>query len=764
MTILFFCNLKTSKLGAFEHLLLEIGRRLTSTGDRLVVFFGAPPAGPVPDALKAAGIAWGHIDGWAGEQSRIRQWRFVRPALLAIRKHKPDLIAVHFGNEFPTLLAALMSKWIWGSRPLWVWHQRQQIVPPSFLKRRFSRIRLLGAAVDHYVVSYDGGRESLLQRSVCPSRISRIYNGVAFHEPSHPRGWLRRELNLPEDTILAVNVGWLVARKRIDITLRTFAGVARKVAKAVLLIVGEGPERSALESLATDLDVADRVRFLGMRSDVRDILAECDCLVHSSIAETCTNVVIESMAAGIPAVMMEAGAAREQIDDGVSGCVVGPDDELALSRQLELVLRGADGRRQMGRAARQRWKELFDLDHTAAEHCTLYRRLLGVKTLFFCNLIPNKMGTFEKLLGRIGEECRRNADEFVAVFSGEPTPVVAEMLRSRGVRWQVLRQWADGPGRERSWGFVFPALRLLRRERPDVAVVHFGNELPTVAAIALSRLLGMRSVKWVWQQDQQIRDPGPVARSLSRLRIVGAFVDRLVAVYEGGRDSFLKRNIPRDRITVIHNSVPPYSPARPPSWLREELGIRDDEVILVTVGSLIPRKRIDFLLRVCATMGGDTRREATGSSLPTWRLLVVGEGAERKSLELLAGQLGIADRVHFLGLRQDVREIMDVADIYLHASSAETCTYAVTESMAAGIPAVVLNAGAAREQIEDGMSGYVLEKADVVPFAACVRDLMTDKGKRESMGRMAQERWKSRFLLDAAAVKYQRLYHSLGVG
>lgn len=765
MTILFFCNLSTEKLGAFEHLIIETGRRLSADGDHLVVIFGAAPSGPVPEALKQAGIAWGHIKGWSGEAGIPNGWRCVRPALKAIREYKPDLVAVHFGNEFPVLVTSFLTRLLMRRAPFWVWHQRQQIVDPGFFRKRISRLRLLGLGVGHYVVSYDGGRNSLLARGIKSASITRIYNAVLDYKSQKDQGWLRRELNLPMDSVLAANVGWLVSRKRIDITIRAFAKVSQKLPSIILLVVGDGPERAALEACAVDLGVAERVRFLGARNDVRDILAECDCLVHSSIAETCTNVVNESMAAGIPAVIMNAGAAEEQIASGVSGFVVGPHDEQALAEKLEEVMRSKETRDQMGLVARRKWKELFNLDVTAAEHCDLYRQLLGrtrlppsvpTKTLFFCNLIPLKTGAYEKLLESLGREFRKEGDELVLVFSGEPIVPVAESLRAAGIRWHILKEWADGPGVERAWGFVLPALRLLRLERPDVAVVHFGNELPALVTILLSRLMGMGKVKWVWQQHQQVRDPNCVTKFISRLRLHGFFTHHFVAVYEGGRESMRKRGIPLEKITVIYNSVTPYTTTRQKGWLRQELGIGPEDVILVTIGSLIPRKRIDFLLRACAQLTSHP------STLSPWHLLVIGEGPERQRLLELAGELGIVDRLHFLGMRNDVREILPECDIYLHASRAETCTYAVTEAMAAGIPAVMLDAGAAKEQIQNGVSGYVLEKEDSQAFAARVDELMSDVTKRTEMGRMAFSQWREKFTMAGTISAYRRLCRTLG--
>jgi glycosyltransferase involved in cell wall biosynthesis len=773
MTVLFFCNLKTGKLGAFENLLLEIGRRLTVGGDRLVVIFGSPPFGPVPEALQGAGISWDYIPNWAEKAGHPRAWRFVLPALSVIRRYKPDLVAVHFGNEFPTLVTTLLCKCLMKRAPIWVWHQRQQIESPDLLTKRVSRIRLLSLAVDHFVVPYDGGRESLRARGVSPTSITRINNAVSEYVSLRPQGWLKQELHLSENAVVAVNVGWLVHRKRIDVTIRAFAKVAQTQPDAILLVVGEGPLRKELEALVSSCGLEERVRFLGARNDVRDILAQCDCLVHSSSAEACVNVVTEAMAAGIPAVIMDAGAAREQVIDGNSGYVVGVHDEGALGVRLEEVMRSRETRERMGAAARQRWHQLYNLEITAVEHCDLCRHLLArlhsskisIKTLFFCNLISLKMGAFEKLLGAIAQEFRNGGDEFVVVFSGEPITPVAEFLRASGVRWQVLSKWAHGPGKERAWGYVLPALQLIRRERPDVAVVHFGNELPTLTAILLARLMGFWKIKWVWQQDQQIRDPGIIEKRLSRMRLLNSVANHFVAMYEGGRESMRKRGIPADKITVIHNAVAPFTPVRLKGWLRQEFGIGSDEVILVTIGSLIPRKRIDFLLRACAALGTEGKvvgcQDNPTTKLPPWRLFVIGEGSEREQLEAITRELGISDHVHFLGLRNDIREILPESDIYIHAALSEASTYSIAESMAAGIPAVVVDAGAAKEQIQDGVSGYVLGNADVEAFSSRVRELMEDVSKRTEMGRMAEARWRSKFTMDVSASVYHRLYRRL---
>jgi glycosyltransferase involved in cell wall biosynthesis len=413
-----------------------------------------------------------------------------------------------------------------------------------------------------------------------------------------------------------------------------------------------------------------------------------------------------------------------------------------------------------------------------------------MKTLFFCNLIPLKSGAFETVLAAIGAEFRKNGNEFVVVFAGTPIQPVAKALIVSGVRWHILKEWTDGPGRERAWRFVVPALRLLRQERPDVAVVHFGNELPSLVTAVLAHAMGQWRTRWVWQQDQQIFDPNWVTSRVSKIRLLGLVFDRFLATYDAGKESLMKRGLSSGKISVIYNSLSDHIPVRPKGWLRRELGVGADDVILVTVGSLIPRKRIDFILRafgelkknkqeaigkmfvqgatrtVDITAGSKGESHSIGSSahIPEsvcWRFLVIGEGMEREPLRCLAEKCGIAGRVHFMGLRNDVRDILDESDVLLHASHAEACTYAISESMSAGIPAVVTEAGAAKEQIVNGVTGWILAPDDEQGFVNKVAMLVDDERMRHEMGRRARERWQIRYRLENAAKQFHELYASL---
>lgn len=375
--------------------------------------------------------------------------------------------------------------------------------------------------------------------------------------------------------------------------------------------------------------------------------------------------------------------------------------------------------------------------------------------LFFCNLRPVKSGAFEAFLMALGHHLRARGNRMTLVCAAEPAAPVAEALRSANVAWTTLRKWDTGE-RVGAWRFCVPALRILKQVRPDVAVVHYGNELPSVVVATLSRMPGIRTPAWCWQQDQQICAPSRMTRHMSRIRLVSLVFDRLVAVYEGGRESMEARGVPRDKIELVYNGVAEYAGPQPPVPLRRELKLADSTVVVMAVGSLIPRKRMDVLLRAVALLDSRDRSRA--------RVLLVGDGPERQNLEDLAVQLGVAESVMFLGARDDVREMLGESDVFALPSAGEACSFAVLEAMAAGCPVVMTDTGAAREQVEHGTSGFVVPPGDAKRLAAGLTELVRDRELRRSFGRHARQRWAARHRLDTMVRGYSAIYEKMNRG
>lgn len=374
MKLMSFCNLVPRKIGAFESLLIAVGKECTANGDSSVVVFSAAPPDNLARELQGVGVGWRVIEGWDDGGGKVRPWAFCLPALRLLRQEKPDVVAVHFGNELPTIAVRLLAWLTIRRRCRWVWHQRQQIRSPGLIASRISRLRLLSLAMARLVACYDGGRKSMLLRGISENRISVIHNAIDEYVPGTDRVRIRDEIKVSEDALLLVNVGWLVERKRVHLSIRAFATATADIDREThLLIVGSGPEETKLRALVDELSQGKQVHFLGERHDVRDILSESDVLIHSSEAEASANIVQEAMSVSVPTVMMDAGAAREQIEDGVSGFVVDRDDTACLAERLRMLVQDDELRTGMGKKARKRWQAMFQLSASAAAHHRLCR-------------------------------------------------------------------------------------------------------------------------------------------------------------------------------------------------------------------------------------------------------------------------------------------------------------------------------------------------------------------------------------------------------
>jgi glycosyltransferase involved in cell wall biosynthesis len=141
--------------------------------------------------------------------------------------------------------------------------------------------------------------------------------------------------------------------------------------EGVLLVAGEGPLKAELQSQSESLGT--RVRFLGLREDVPDLMNACDGFVMSSIVEGLPMVLIEAALAGLPTVATDAGGVREVIREGQTGWVVPPGDATALAEAMQrLTSLPVAVRHQMGESARRDAEERFHLSEVASRWERLY--------------------------------------------------------------------------------------------------------------------------------------------------------------------------------------------------------------------------------------------------------------------------------------------------------------------------------------------------------------------------------------------------------
>jgi L-malate glycosyltransferase len=233
-------------------------------------------------------------------------------------------------------------------------------------------------------------RRTLLDEGFPPERVRLVPNGVEVERFALERGarGLRQELGFGAQTKLVVVTSRLAPGKGVEDFLDAAAAVARVRSEARFVIVGDGgtvrggqvvdtPYRRELERRAAELGIADRVRFVGYRLDVPEILAQADVAVVPSLSEALSNSLLEAMAAGAPVVTTDVGDSGVVVEDGATGLVVPPGDPWALATRMLRILGDEGLGARLGDAARRRVRERLSVQRMVKEMECLYEELLA---------------------------------------------------------------------------------------------------------------------------------------------------------------------------------------------------------------------------------------------------------------------------------------------------------------------------------------------------------------------------------------------------
>jgi glycosyltransferase involved in cell wall biosynthesis len=201
-------------------------------------------------------------------------------------------------------------------------------------------------------------------------------------------------------------------------------------------------------------------------------------------------------------------------------------------------------------------------------------------------------------------------------------------------------------------------------------------------------------------------------------------------------------------LRVVPNGVP----ARPGnrSAIRAALGIPDDHVLLLAVGSLVPRKGHAVLIEALSTIGAGS-----------WMLAIAGGGAERERLEALAVSKGLSAHVKILGHREDVPDLLAATDVFVMPSLWEGLPLALLEAMLAGKPVIASRTSGIPEAVDDGVDGVLTTPGDVGELAAALRAVLSDPTRRATLGAAARARATASFTLDAMADGYETVFREV---
>jgi glycosyltransferase involved in cell wall biosynthesis len=338
--------------GGAERHLVDLACALHRRGDSVTV--AASAGGPLERELADLGVPVRVV--MPAMVKRRASLRYGLALRSLVRSGRYDLVHAHLYASAVASAIAVAGR----GTPLVVtdqteapWRSRRACLVSRIVYRRAARIVAVSSAIR---------RQLTREFGVPAEKVAVVHNSVTAPPVADARTNGRPTVGV---------VARLQPEKGIDVLLRVVDDVAREVPEVRFRVVGDGPLRVPLERLARKLGVAERVEFLGERRDVRDLLPTFDALVMPSRSEGTPLTIVESMFAGTPVVATAVGGIPDQIENGVTGVLVPPEDGRALAAATASVLRDRSLAARLAKTARAHAELAFS-------HSTMVAKLEAV--------------------------------------------------------------------------------------------------------------------------------------------------------------------------------------------------------------------------------------------------------------------------------------------------------------------------------------------------------------------------------------------------
>jgi len=369
--------IETDGPGGAERVVADLAANLQAAGTYNVVFLPANGEGWLAQQLAGSGVAIEHFRLDAPLSPRC-----AREIATAFRRHQVEVAHSH---EFSMAVYGAWASWLAGVPHVITMHGSR------YYAGRLQRRAALRAAMAHahqvVAVSHQLADRLSADLLVRRSRIAMVSNGVRHEVAS--RTTVRNELGLGLDDRLLVAIGNLYPVKGHQVLIDALAMIAGRHPAVHLAIAGRGELADELTARARDLHLAERVHFLGLRSDVAAILAAADVFVQPSLSEGLPLALLEAMFAGRAIVASDVGEVGAALAHGDAGVLVPPGDVSALASALDAVLTNPLRARELGDRARRRADAEYDVSHMVGRYAAIYERAVARSSRRVARLSPS---------------------------------------------------------------------------------------------------------------------------------------------------------------------------------------------------------------------------------------------------------------------------------------------------------------------------------------------------------------------------------------
>ncbi len=291
------------------------------------------------------------------EVKRQQDWHDYPHLRRFLRENKTDVLHVHWSTDIIVPGFAALREHV----PVRVLSRH---MPYPFKNRMGTWLysRLLFSRI---VTVSNSVRATLLECGVAPQKVETIYHGTdvaAFQKTDYAPDEARRRLGVPDGHLAVGIVGRIAPEKGHKFLLDAARRIGDRYPLRVV-VIGDGPDETAMRVAAQEMGLSDKVIFTGFLEDVNNAMLGLDMVVvPSTWDEPCSAVVQQAMALSRPVIGTQVGGTPEMVQDGLTGLLVPPSDAPALADAIATLAGDAFARRRMGEASRARVLSLFSLD------------------------------------------------------------------------------------------------------------------------------------------------------------------------------------------------------------------------------------------------------------------------------------------------------------------------------------------------------------------------------------------------------------------
>jgi glycosyltransferase involved in cell wall biosynthesis len=729
---------------------------------------------------------------WGIPVTQLSRQKMAGPATLArlwlrFKKSPPDLLLTL--TAVPNIWGRVLGRW--AGAPLVVGNVRS-------LTHHRQHEGWLWPFADHILCNTKAINDKLNNDcKISLSRITVIPNGVDmdYFQPQSPG---------PAPKPVILSVGRLVLDKDQETLIRAFRLAQTDHPDAELWLVGDGPRKQVLETLATRLLPPGKVRFLPGQTDLRPLFAQAAIFALSSRHEAFPNVALEAMAMGLPVVATRVGGLPDLVTPGESGWLTPPGNAAALAGAISQLLGDPETRQAFGRAGRQRVERDFTLEAMVRRHEEVFATLLAPKcspkapgkeagaplppvrmtgarelagpcvdlaspvlppkssprVAYFLLWFPEPTQTF--ILDEVNTLCRLGLDLKVYSFYG-----ARASNRVAGME-QVLAP-VERLGLASLGPLILHLLRLFRDHRPLARLVlaetlvrkwrslETGGE--ALWAALAGAYLGPRLQAELVDHIHAPWANGPATGAWAASRFSGipfSFCGHAHDIYPP--DGALEEKIQAASfIRVISEVNRNYLLALAPDAADKFTVIRYGVPLtpvpapprlpgppfqLLSIGRMVPKKGFPVLLGACRALA------AQGLD---FHLTLAGDGPQSQELQELVRDYGLASRVSFPGFvpHRRVPALLHRADLFIlpcivdPQGDRDGIPNVILEAMAHEVPVVSTDVSGVIEAVVPGKTGWIAPPGDPQALAEAIREALENPAEARRRGQ-AGKRWVAR--------------------